>query len=114
MMPTTGGAIIQVAISDQETLFSSYMPFVSGGGIFIPSKQSVSLGQELLVIVTLFEHTQKYPLTGKVIWISPRQNALKPQGFGIQFSGEKSIVFKNEVERLLAGKLSLEHPTYTM
>ncbi|OUY06928.1 PilZ domain-containing protein [Acinetobacter populi] len=114
MLPARGGAIIQANMPDKESLQACYMPFVSGGGLFVPSQQSVKFGQELLVIASLPEQSSKFPVTGKVIWISPKQNNLKPQGFAIQLSGEKGFAFRNEVERLLAGSLNSEKPTFTM
>ncbi len=114
MIPPRGGAIIQSNITDRATLQSCYMPFITGGGLFVPSKQDVVLGQELLVIASLPEQTQKFPVTGKVIWISSRQNGNKPQGFAIQLSGEKGVAFRNEAEKLLAGHLNSDKPGYTM
>ncbi len=113
MQPRMGG-IIQANISDRATLQASYMPFVHGGGLFISSKQPVKLGEEVFVLATLPEQTQKIPLTGKVIWISQKQSGIKPQGFAIQLSGEKGIYYKSEAEKILAGTLSLDRPSFTM
>jgi type IV pilus assembly protein PilZ len=90
------------------------MPFVAGGGLFIPSNQTVKLGDEVFVLTTLPEQSQKIPLTGKVIWVSQKQNGIKPQGFGIQLSGDKGIFFKNEAERLTTGLKSAGRRSYTM
>ena len=73
MQPRMGG-IIQANIPDVETLYLSYMPYVVGGGLFVPSKQPVKMGEEIFVLATLPEQSQKIPLTGKVIWISQKQN----------------------------------------
>lgn len=113
MQPQMGG-ILQANIPDIETLYASYMPYVQGGGLFIPSKQSKKLGDEVFVLATLPEQTQKIPLTGKVIWIAYKQHGIKLQGFGIQLEGEKGIFFKNEAERLLAGLKHSGRKSYTM
>lgn len=113
MQPRMGG-IIQANIPDKATLYASYMPFVVGGGLFIPSKQPVKMGEEVFVLATLPEQAQKIPLTGKVIWISQKQNGIKPQGFAIQLTGEKGIYYKMEAEKLLAGSMSLDRPSFTM
>jgi Tfp pilus assembly protein PilZ len=39
------------------------------------------MGQEIFILATLPEQSQKIPLTGKVIWISHKQSGFKPQGF---------------------------------
>lgn len=113
MQPRMGG-IIQANIPDVETLAASYMPYVLGGGLFIPSKQAVKLGEEVFILATLPDQTQKIPLTGKVIWVSQKQNGVKLQGFGIQLAGEKGIQFKSEADRLLAGIKKDGRRSYTM
>jgi type IV pilus assembly protein PilZ len=94
--------------------WASYMGYVQGGGLFVPSKQKVKMGQEIFILATLPEQSQKIPLTGKVIWISHKQSGFKPQGFAIQLSGDKGIYYKTEAERVLAGSMSLDRPSYTM
>ena len=49
-----------------------------------------------------------------MIWISYKQNVDKPQGFAIQLTGEKGAFYKMEAEKLLAGSMSLNHPSFTM
>ncbi|NNP73584.1 pilus assembly protein [Acinetobacter defluvii] len=113
MQPRMGG-LIQVIIPDRDTLQASYMPFVQGGGLFVPSTQPVKMGEEIFLLATLPEQSQKIPLTGKVVWISQKQSGKKPQGFGIQLSGEKGMYYKNEAERLLAGVKASERNSFTM
>lgn len=112
MQPRSG--IIQANIPDKETLYLSYMPYVTGGGLFIPSKQPVKMGEEVFVLATLPEQAQKIPLTGKVVWISQKQNGVKLQGFGIQLTGEKGVYYKAEAEKLLAGVKASGRNSYTM
>lgn len=112
MQPRSG--IIQANIIDKDILYQSYMPYVTGGGLFIPSKQSVKMGEEVFVLATLPEQSQKIPLTGKVIWISHKQNGIKLQGFGIQLTGEKGIFYKSEAEKILAGLKATGRNSYTM
>ena len=95
MQPRMGG-IIQVNIPDRDTLYASYMPYVVGGGLFVPTKQPIKLGEEVFVLATLPEQSQKIPLTGKVIWISYKHTGLKPQGFAIQLAGEKGNYYRME------------------
>ncbi|ENU57765.1 PilZ domain-containing protein [Acinetobacter guillouiae] len=113
MQPRMGG-LIQVNINDRATLQASYMPYILGGGLFVPSKNAVKMGDEVFVLAGLPDQSQKVPLTGKVIWISQKQNGIKPQGFAIQLTGEKGIYYKMEAEKLLAGSMSLDRPSFTM
>ena len=108
------GGLIHVHIPDRATLQASYMHFVQDGGLFIPSRESVTLGEEIFVLATLPEQTLKIPLTGKVIWISRKQAGIKPQGFAIQLSGELGIYYKTEAEKILAGSMSSDRSNFTM
>ena len=44
------GGIIQANIPDRDTLYASYMPYVVGGGLFVPTKQPVKMGEEVFVL----------------------------------------------------------------
>lgn len=59
MQPRMGG-IIHATIPDKETLYASYMPYVVGGGLFIPTKQPVKLGEEVFVLATLPNSRRKF------------------------------------------------------
>ena len=51
--------ILSLAIKDKATLYNSYMPFVKGGGIFVPTPRRYSLGDEgLLTFQPGFYHAQ--------------------------------------------------------
>lgn len=113
MQPQMGG-ILQVNIPDRNVLQASYLAFVVGGGLFVPSKLAVTLGEERFIVATLPDQSQKIPLTGKVVWINTRASATKPQGFAIQLTGEKGAYYKVEAEKLLAGSMSSTHARYTI
>lgn len=114
VMPMRGG-IITYNIADTQTLYSSYMSFVKGGGIFVPSTRKHALGEDVFVVFTLPNSSERYPLNGKVVWINEKGTSSKPAGFGMQFGADtNSLKFKNELERLLAGGDSLKQATFTM
>ena len=54
-------------------------------------------------------------MNGKVVWISSKVQSGRPAGFAVQIgtdiAGQR---IKNEVERLLAGKIDSLQSTYTM
>ena len=72
------------------------------------------MGEDVFVLANLPNQSQKIPLTGKVIWISYKQTVTKPQGFAIQLSGEKGNYYRMEAEKLLAGSMSSDLPSFTM
>ena len=108
------GSIINFPIKDIVTLNASYMSFIQGGGLFIPSPRQVTMGEEVFVLVNLPESSERVPLSGEVIWISKSAVSGKSPGFGIRLSGPEGVKFKSDVEAMLAGKLNGDHPTFTM
>ncbi|SDC11769.1 PilZ domain-containing protein [Acinetobacter boissieri] len=114
MQITQRGGVLQVNITDINVLQASYMPYVTGGGLFVPSAQLISLGEDVFVLATLPGQNQKIPLTGKVIWINHTATDTKPQGFGIQLAGEKGRFYQEEAEKLLGNRLYSSAPSYTV
>lgn len=114
-MPGKGGGITTCHIKDVATLYASYLPFVKNGAIFVPSKKTHQLGQDVFVAIILPGDSERIPLNGKVVWINHKAQANRPAGFALQFGSDGvGLRVKNEVERLLAGKLESAQATYTM
>ncbi len=109
-----GGGIINLAIKDKQSLYSAYMPFIKGGGLFVPTTRQCKLGEEVFVLLTLMDDPERMPVTGKVVWINPRQQGMRPAGFGIQLAGEEGDKARRKIETFLAGALQADRPTHTM
>lgn len=113
-MPGRGG-IITCHIEDMATLYASYLSFIENGALFVPSSTEQQLGDEVFVAVTLPNSSERLPMNGKVAWINFKANANRPAGFAVQIGKDAAGQnIKNEVERLLAGKLDSQQSTYTM
>ena len=118
MMDAMGGGvrngILNLKLATQEELYASYMPFVHNGGLFIPTRHSYLLGDEVFVLLQLIDEPEKIPITGKVIWISPKGlGGSRKQGIGIQLS-DANIDLLGKIEAYLAGLLNSEDHTHTM
>ena len=50
------------AIKDKQALYKSYMPFVSGGGLFVPSTKLFSLGDEVFLLLHVMEFEERREL----------------------------------------------------
>lgn len=106
--------MIPLNIPDIDTLQASYLHFVEGGAIFCPSNQPVKLGDEKLIMLA-YPGLSRGPVTGKVVWINPKQTGIRPQGFAITLAGTpKGMEFKAEFERILAGRMNANKSGYTM
>lgn len=106
--------MITHAIKDRDTLYASYMPFLLEGGLFIPTDKSYDIGDEVFVLLSLLDEPQRYPVTGRVVWISPKSGSGRPAGIGIHFSGPQSEVVRNKIETYLATMQKSARPTHTM
>ena len=107
--------ILSLTIKDKSALYAAYMPFVKGGGLFIPTKKSYMLGDEVFMLLTLMEETDKIPVAGKIIWITPvGAEGNRAAGIGVQFSDQDGGMARNKIEGYLAGALKSDKPTHTM
>ncbi|MEX1056262.1 MAG: PilZ domain-containing protein [Natronospirillum sp.] len=109
-----GSGILQVTMKDKAVLYAAYMPWVVGGGLFIPTNRKFKLGEEVFLLLNLMEETEKIPVTGKVIWVTPRgSQGNRATGVGVQFDS-KSEAAKDKIETYLAGAMSSDRPTHTL
>lgn len=112
MNPKSG--ILSLTIKDKSVLYAAYMPFIRGGGLFIPTNKQYQLGEEVFMLLKLMEEPEKIPVAGKVIWLTPRgSQGNKVTGIGVQFTGEESMA-KDKIETYLAGALQSDRLTHTM
>lgn len=114
MAEKTNQSVLSFALKDKNSLYISYMPFVTNGGIFIPTTRDYEIGSEIFMLLNLMSETERLPINGKVVWKTPLgSDGYRSAGIGIQFSPE-DVAVKNKIETYLAGTLESERPTYTM
>lgn len=109
-------SVLSLAIKEKAALYSAYMPFLKNGGIFVPTNKSYRLGEEIYLILTLLDDTNKYPIAGKVAWITPAgAGNNKSQGIGVHFPiDESGIRIKSRVEELLGASAKSTRATHTL
>lgn len=107
--------ILQLDLSDRNRLYMSYMSFVKGGGLFVPTEARYKLGDEVFILVRLPDEGDNKGVAGKVVWLTPR-GAPSPhqQGIGVQISAQDHGELQREIERILAGAVASERPTRTL
>ena len=109
-------SVMQLAIKEKAALYAAYIPFFVEGGIFVPTPRDYKLGDDVYVLLTLPDDTKRYPVAGRVAWVTPpRAAGNRTQGVGIQFpKDEKSRQLKAKIEELLGTALGSERPTKTI
>ncbi len=115
--PTTPRpSVMQLAIKEKAALYAAYIPLFAEGGIFVPTQRDYRLGEDVYVLLTLPEDPQRYPVAGRVAWVTPeRASGNRTQGIGIQFPKDaKSAELKAKIEQILGTALSSEKPTQTI
>ena len=106
---------INCNFANEGLLYHAYMPYITGGGLFIRTKSVYELGDEIHLNVKLLDEVDHYELTGQVVWITPNgEQGNKPAGIGIQLTSDNSRVFCNKVETYLAGMLKSTQITDTL
>jgi type IV pilus assembly protein PilZ len=108
--------ILIVHYGDKKELYEAYMPFVINGGLFVATKKTYHLGDEVSLLLQLWNEPEKISLTGKVVWITPScAQGGRDAGVGIQFNlDENAKILHQKIETALAGMLNSDKKTNTM
>ena len=81
--PTLGGgvaplgaanrpAVMQLVFREKGALYAAYMPVLTDGGLFVPTTREYRIGEDIYLLLSLPDDPQRYPVAGKVAWITPR------------------------------------------
>lgn len=107
--------VLSLSIKEKGALYAAYMPFLRGGGLFIPTNRTYKLGEEVFMLLSLLDDPSKLKVVGHVAWITPVTQGVRPQGIGVQFSEKDGgIEARNKIEGLLGGALKSARSTHTM
>lgn len=109
-------SVLSLAIKEKAALYAAYMPFLKNGGIFVPTNKPYKIGDEIYLILALMDDPNKYPIAGKVAWITPAGAANnKAQGIGVHFPADESGVrARQRIEEILGAALRSSRATHTL
>jgi type IV pilus assembly protein PilZ len=109
-------SVIQLAIKEKSALYAAFIPLFVEGGVFIPTSREYKLGDDVYVLLSLPDDPQRYPVAGKVAWVTPaKASNNRTQGIGISFpKDEKSRLLKLKIEEILGAHLGSDRPTQTI
>ena len=106
--------ILSLTIRDTSVLYSAFMPYVHHGGLFIPTNKQYNLGDEVFMLLKLMDETEKIPVAGKVVWVTPKgAQGNKVAGIGVQFNGEDDTA-RARIESYLSSMIGSDRITHTM
>jgi type IV pilus assembly protein PilZ len=113
---TARPSVIQLVFREKGALYAAYIPLLSDGGLFVPTTREYRLGEDIYLLLSLPDDGQRYPVAGKVAWITPA-NAPggRTQGVGVRFpADEKTRLLKLKIEEILGTSISSSKPTQTV
>jgi type IV pilus assembly protein PilZ len=111
---------LKLSFTDLDELYRCYMPFVSGGGLFLSTEKVYHLGETVSLLIDLPQETQPFGVEGKIVWITPAGAGNRyriqgsSQGVGVQLVGEAARALQLKLEKLLTGRLPGFKPTHTL
>jgi type IV pilus assembly protein PilZ len=109
-------SVIQLVFREKGALYAAYMPVFTDGGLFVPTTREYRLGEDIYLLLSLPDDPQRYPVAGKVGWITPANaSGGRTQGVGVRFpSDEKTRGLKLKIEEALGTSISSAKPTQTI
>jgi type IV pilus assembly protein PilZ len=111
----TRPTVLSLAVREKAALFAAYMPSLKNGGIFIPTEKRFQLGEEIYLILTLMDEPTKFPIAGRVAWISFPGSTSRQPGIGVHFpADEAGKAARKRIEELLGGAVRSPRPTHTI
>lgn len=109
-------AVMSLAIRERSALYAAYMTALQNGGIFVPTNRTCQLGEDIFLLLSLMQDENRYPVAGKVAWITPAGASNNhTQGIGIHFpADEVGRRVRLRIEELLGTALASARPTHTI
>ena len=97
-------SVIQLVFREKGALYAAYMPLLTDGGLFVPTTREYRLGEDIYLLLSLPDDPQRFPVAGKVAWITPANASRgRTQGVGVRFpNDEKSRQVQLKIEELLS------------
>ena len=114
--PASRPSVIQLVFREKTALYAAYMPALVEGGVFVPTTRAYKLGDDIYLLLSLPDDPQRYPVAGKVVWLTPANaSGGRTQGVGVAFpNDDKTRLLKSKIEELLGTSISSSKPTQTI
>ena len=109
-------SVIQLVFREKGALYAAFIPVFSEGGLFVPTQRDYRLGDDIYLLLSLPDDPQRYPVAGKVSWITPANaSGGRTQGVGVRFPGDqKTRLVRLKIEEILGTSISSAKPTQTI
>lgn len=114
--PAARPSVIQLVFREKGALYAAYIPLLADGGLFVPTTRDYRLGEDIYLLLSLPDDPQRFPVAGKVAWITPgNASGGRTQGVGVRFpNDEKTRQLKAKIEEILGTTMQSSKPTQTI
>ncbi len=108
--------VLSLTIKERSALHAAYMPFVKGGGLFIPTTRPYQMGDQVFMLLSLMDDPGKLSLSGRVVWITPAgAQGNRQQGIGVQFDDNSvGAEARTKIEGILGNAIKSARNTHTL
>jgi len=112
----TRPSVLSLNIKEKAALYAAYMPYLRHGGIFVPTHKSYALRDEVYLLLSLMDDPAKYPIAGRVAWITPTgAHNSRTQGIGVHFSDDEGgLAARRRIEEILGAAIKSSRTTHTL
>lgn len=109
-------SVLQLALKEKGALYAAYIHRFVDGGMFVPTAREFRLGEDVYLLLSLPEDPKRYPIAGKVGWVTPTgAGGHRTQGIGVRFpKDEQCAELKVKIEQMLGTQLGSDRPTQTL
>ncbi len=109
-------SVIQLVFREKGALYAAYIPIFAEGGLFVPTTRDYKLGDDIYLLLSLPDDAQRYPVAGKVGWVTPANaSGGRTQGVGVRFPvDDKTRQLKIRIEEMLGTSIASSKPTQTI
>ena len=109
-------SVIQLVFREKGALYAAYMPVFTDGGLFVPTTRDYRLGDDIYLLLSLPDEPQRYPVAGKVAWVTPpNASGGRTQGVGVRFpADDKTKTLRAKIDGILGTTVSSNKPTQTL
>jgi type IV pilus assembly protein PilZ len=119
-MPTIPRIVTFAPPTVVPDLYKSYMPFIQGGGVFVPTEESYALGEQCLLVLKVPGHDE-LSIVSYVVWIVPTSTAARGgmrsgrwvRGVGLRFTGKEGVQARALIDKTLGRQLGSVQQTFT-
>ena len=98
--PRARPSVIQLVFREKGALYAAYIPLFTDGGLFVPTTRDYRLGDDIYLLLSLPDDPQRYPVAGKVAWITPANaSGGRTQGVGVRFPERREVAPAQDQDR---------------